>query len=271
MSSALMRDEIFGPILPIRTYRAIDDAIAYVNTHDRPLALYPFSGDRATVERILECTLPGGVSVNDTLLHFGVHGLPFGGIGPSGMGAIHGHAGFSTFSKLLPVFRQSQFAASDWTDFDGLASAAKWIREIDGDDPIEACLIGVEDRAERTDRRIVDDGIDAAKAHDRPLDHLGDVRRQRDVGFHQFRGKAALREFLAEPGDRMLRRAGDLWRFQPERHDKVAALRQAERNRPADAKGAAADEDDFSRNAHSAACRSPAGVPNNSVQSPPFM
>ncbi len=112
--SALMRDEIFGPILPIRTYRAIDDAIAYVNTHDRPLALYPFSCDRATVERILECTLPGGVSVNDTLLHFGVHALPFGGIGPSGMGAIHGRAGFDTFSKLLPVFRQSRFAASDW-------------------------------------------------------------------------------------------------------------------------------------------------------------
>ena len=111
---ALMRDEIFGPILPIRSYRALDDAIAYVNTHDRPLALYPFSQDRATVGRILERTLSGGVSVNDTLLYFGVHGLPFGGIGPSGMGAIHGHVGFETFSKLLPIFRQSRFAASDW-------------------------------------------------------------------------------------------------------------------------------------------------------------
>jgi coniferyl-aldehyde dehydrogenase len=111
---ALMRDEIFGPILPIRSYRALDDAIAYVNTHDRPLALYPFSQDRATVECILEGTLSGGVSVNDTLLHFGVHGLPFGGVGPSGMGAIHGRAGFDTFSKLLPVFRQSRLAASDW-------------------------------------------------------------------------------------------------------------------------------------------------------------
>ena len=66
------------------------------------------------VERILAGTLAGGVSVNDTLLHFGVHGLPFGGVGPSGMGAIHGRAGFETFSKLLPVFRQSRFAASDW-------------------------------------------------------------------------------------------------------------------------------------------------------------
>jgi len=110
----LMRDEIFGPILPIRSYAGIDDAIAYVNTHARPLALYPFSNDRAVVERILDGTLAGGISVNDTLLHFGVHGLPFGGIGPSGTGAIHGRAGFETFSKLLPVFRQSRFAASDW-------------------------------------------------------------------------------------------------------------------------------------------------------------
>jgi coniferyl-aldehyde dehydrogenase len=112
--TGLMRDEIFGPILPIRSYRAIDDAIEYVNTHDRPLALYLFSQDRATVERILEGTLSGGVSVNDTLLHFGVHGLPFGGVGPSGMGAIHGRVGFDTFSKLLPIFRQSRLAASDW-------------------------------------------------------------------------------------------------------------------------------------------------------------
>jgi len=110
----LMREEIFGPILPIRGYAAVDDAIAYVNTHARPLALYPFSNDRATVERILAGTLAGGVSVNDTLLHFGVNDLPFGGIGPSGSGAIHGRAGFETFSKLLPVFRQSRFAASDW-------------------------------------------------------------------------------------------------------------------------------------------------------------
>jgi coniferyl-aldehyde dehydrogenase len=112
--SALMREEIFGPILPIRTYRTIDGAIAWINTHDRPLALYPFSHDRAIVEDIIQRTLSGGISVNDTLVHFGVHALPFGGIGPSGSGAIHGRAGFETFSKLLPVFRQSRWAASDW-------------------------------------------------------------------------------------------------------------------------------------------------------------
>ncbi len=110
----LMREEIFGPILPIRRYGSMDEAIACVNARDRPLALYPFSHDGATVEHILAQTLSGGVSVNDTLLHFGVHGLPFGGIGPSGQGAIHGRTGFDTFSKLLPVFRQSRLAASDW-------------------------------------------------------------------------------------------------------------------------------------------------------------
>jgi coniferyl-aldehyde dehydrogenase len=112
--SPLMREEIFGPILPVVAYDSIDEAIAYVNALDRPLALYPFSHDQAFVERVLRRTLAGGVSVNDTLLHFGVHGLPFGGVGPSGHGAIHGRAGFETFSKLLPVFRQSRwFAATD--------------------------------------------------------------------------------------------------------------------------------------------------------------
>lgn len=109
----LMRHEIFGPILPIRTYARLDDAIAYIASHDRPLALYPFSNDRATVERIVDATLAGGVAVNDTLVHFAVDTLPFGGIGPSGMGAIHGKAGFETFSKLLPVFHQSRWAATD--------------------------------------------------------------------------------------------------------------------------------------------------------------
>jgi coniferyl-aldehyde dehydrogenase len=110
----VMRHEIFGPILSIRTYRELDDALAYVNTHARPLALYPFSHDRSVVERILAQTLAGGISVNDTLIHFGLHSLPFGGIGASGIGAIHGKAGFDAFSKQLPVFRQWRWPASDW-------------------------------------------------------------------------------------------------------------------------------------------------------------
>jgi coniferyl-aldehyde dehydrogenase len=111
--SELMRHEIFGPILPVKTYARLDDALSYIGTHDRPLALYPFSNERATVERIVDATLPGGVTVNDTLVHFAVDTLPFGGSGPSGMGAIHGQAGFDAFSKLLPVFRQSRLAATD--------------------------------------------------------------------------------------------------------------------------------------------------------------
>lgn len=109
----LMQEEIFGPILPIRGYRNLDEAIAHVNANDRPLALYPFSHDHAQVERILGKTLSGGVTVNDTLLHFGINALPFGGIGASGMGAYHGRAGFDAFSKQLPIVWQTRLAGSD--------------------------------------------------------------------------------------------------------------------------------------------------------------
>lgn len=112
-SLRLMQDEIFGPILPVLAYDTIDDAVARVASLERPLAMYPFSHSRATVDRVVHGTLAGGVTVNDTLLHFGAQGLPFGGIGPSGMGAIHGQAGFDTFSKLLPVFEQRRFAVTD--------------------------------------------------------------------------------------------------------------------------------------------------------------
>ncbi|MET0655050.1 MAG: coniferyl aldehyde dehydrogenase [Pseudoxanthomonas sp.] len=109
----VMQEEIFGPILPIKSYRTLDEAIAYVNAHDRPLSLYPFSHDRGNVEKILRSTLAGGVTVNDTVLHFGISNLPFGGIGPSGMGAYHGRAGFDAFSKALPILWQPRRAGSD--------------------------------------------------------------------------------------------------------------------------------------------------------------
>ncbi len=110
----VMRHEIFGPILPVLGYATLDEAITRINALDRPLALYPFGFRDADIERIVSGTLAGGITVNDTLVHFGVDELPFGGIGPSGMGAIHGKTGFDVFSKALPVFRQRRFAASDW-------------------------------------------------------------------------------------------------------------------------------------------------------------
>jgi coniferyl-aldehyde dehydrogenase len=104
----VMQDEIFGPILPIVPYRSLDEAIRYVNARPRPLALYVFSHDGSTVDQVLDSTIAGGVSVNETIMHISQDHLPFGGVGPSGMGHYHGKFGFDTFSKLKPVFRQSR-------------------------------------------------------------------------------------------------------------------------------------------------------------------
>ena len=102
----VMREEIFGPLLPLVPYDELDAAIAYVNARPRPLALYVFDHDRAAIDRVLARTISGGATVNETLLHIAQEDLPFGGVGPSGMGAYHGRAGFDTFSKLKPVFHQ---------------------------------------------------------------------------------------------------------------------------------------------------------------------
>lgn len=104
----LMREEIFGPVLPILPYRSLDEAIAYVNARPRPLALYLFSHERSAQQRVLQGTVAGGVTLNDTMLHITQENLPFGGVGPSGMGQYHGHEGFRTFSKFKPVFLQSR-------------------------------------------------------------------------------------------------------------------------------------------------------------------
>jgi len=109
--SALMKREIFGPILPLRPYQSLDEVIAAVNAGDRPLAVYPFSKSEAFVQRVLDHVMSGGVSVNDALFHVAQHDLPFGGVGPSGMGHYHGREGFETFSKLRPVFRQAPVSA----------------------------------------------------------------------------------------------------------------------------------------------------------------
>ncbi|MFN4238920.1 MAG: coniferyl aldehyde dehydrogenase [Vogesella sp.] len=109
---ALMREEIFGPLLPIVCYDTLDDALAYIRARDRPLALYLYDDNRARIRQVLQHTVAGGVTVNDTLMHVVQDQLPFGGVGPSGMGHYHGYEGFVTFSKMLPVLYQSRLAGA---------------------------------------------------------------------------------------------------------------------------------------------------------------
>ena len=102
----VMKREIFGPLLPIVTYRDPQEVVDYINSHDRPLALYPFTHSNKLRDFYIDRCMSGGVSVNNCLLHVAQHDLPFGGVGPSGMGHYHGYDGFITFSKLRPVFQQ---------------------------------------------------------------------------------------------------------------------------------------------------------------------
>ncbi|MBU2923172.1 coniferyl aldehyde dehydrogenase [Colwellia sp. 1_MG-2023] len=104
----LMQEEIFGPILPIVSYKDIDDAIAYVNARPRPLALYLCSHNTDIQQMVLEKTHAGGVCLNDAAMHVAQDDMPFGGIGPSGMGHYHGHEGFLTFSKAKSVFKKGK-------------------------------------------------------------------------------------------------------------------------------------------------------------------
>ncbi len=107
-SLVAMKNEIFGPILPVLPYDRPEDAVAFVNAMAHPLALYWFDDDRRRAEWALKQTHVGGACINETLLHVAQEELPFGGIGPSGMGHYHGKWGFDTMSKLTPVFRQSR-------------------------------------------------------------------------------------------------------------------------------------------------------------------
>jgi len=106
----LMNEEIFGPILPVLSYRKLEEAIATINAGPRPLALYWFGGDNEARDLVLHGTVSGGVTVNDTLLHIAHDNLPFGGVGESGWGAYHGETGFLRFTQQKPVLVQSRFA-----------------------------------------------------------------------------------------------------------------------------------------------------------------
>jgi coniferyl-aldehyde dehydrogenase len=108
----VMQDEIFGPLLPIVPYRDLEQAFAYINQRPRPLALYYFGYDKREQNRVLHETHSGGVCLNDTLLQVAQDDMPFGGIGPSGMGHYHGHEGFLTFSKAKGVLIKQRFNAA---------------------------------------------------------------------------------------------------------------------------------------------------------------
>ncbi len=102
----VMQEEIFGPVLPIKTYDRIEETIAYVNAHDRPLGLYYFGQDASEQRQVLDKTISGGATVNDVIFHVSMEDLPFGGVGPSGMGSYHGYDGFKTFSHAKSIYQQ---------------------------------------------------------------------------------------------------------------------------------------------------------------------
>ncbi|MCR9271237.1 MAG: coniferyl aldehyde dehydrogenase [Hyphomonadaceae bacterium] len=103
----VMQDEIFGPILPLKSYKQTQDAVAYINDHPRPLGLYYFGDDANEREMVLNNTTSGGVTVNDVIFHVAQEDLPFGGVGPSGMGAYHGRDGFYEFSHKKAIYTQT--------------------------------------------------------------------------------------------------------------------------------------------------------------------
>ena len=109
----IVQEEIFGPILPILTYREIDEAIAYINARPRPLALYYFGDNSEDRRKVLTRTASGNITINGTLMHYAQDDLPFGGVGPSGMGAYHGIEGFRTLSHAKGIFEQSRWNASN--------------------------------------------------------------------------------------------------------------------------------------------------------------
>ena len=109
--SLLLSEEIFGPVLPVVGYERLEDALAFIAARDRPLALYAFTHDARLQAQVLDGAISGGVTLNGTLLHIAQESLPFGGVGPSGMGAYHGREGFRRFSHARSVYKVGPFNA----------------------------------------------------------------------------------------------------------------------------------------------------------------
>ena len=114
-NSLLMQEEIFGPLMPVKTYKNIDEVIQFINNKPRPLGLYYFGKDQAEERTILDRTISGGVTLNDVVMHVSQEDLPFGGVGPSGMGSYHGFDGFKTFSHTKSIYTQSKMDIAGMT------------------------------------------------------------------------------------------------------------------------------------------------------------
>lgn len=109
----LLEEEIFGPILPIVTYKTLDMAIAYVNSKERPLALYIYSKSKSNIKKIVENTRAGGTCINNNIIHYANHNLPFGGVNNSGIGKSHGFFGFEAFSNKRAFIKQHTFGVTE--------------------------------------------------------------------------------------------------------------------------------------------------------------
>ncbi|HEY2387077.1 MAG TPA: coniferyl aldehyde dehydrogenase [Candidatus Binatia bacterium] len=109
----ILKEEIFGPLLPVKTFRSLDEVLTYVNSKDRPLGLYFFTNDKDVQEKVVYGTISGGVTINNVVFHVAQHDLPFGGVGASGMGHYHGYEGFTEFSKMRPVFTNPKLPGAE--------------------------------------------------------------------------------------------------------------------------------------------------------------
>jgi acyl-CoA reductase-like NAD-dependent aldehyde dehydrogenase len=128
-SEPIMEEEIFGPLLPVIVYDDLSDALEFVNSRPKPLALYFFSRDKARQERVLAGTSSGGGCINDTVVHFTVTGLPFGGVGDSGMGKYHGKASFDTFTKDRSIIRNN-FLVDVFLRYPPYKDHLRWLRKL---------------------------------------------------------------------------------------------------------------------------------------------
>ncbi|HEY9807099.1 MAG TPA: aldehyde dehydrogenase family protein, partial [Candidatus Obscuribacterales bacterium] len=128
-SDPVMQEEIFGPILPVLEYEDLNEAIAQINQRPKPLALYFFSQNPQRQAQVLQETSSGGVCINDTVLQFGVPELPFGGVGPSGIGHYHGKASFDTFSHERSILKKPFFLDFKLR-YAPYGNKIKWLKQI---------------------------------------------------------------------------------------------------------------------------------------------